>query len=65
MLLVAMALYDMCAVLTPCGPLKLLVSEVDGDDKQINISQNRDDAIPGLLYETTLSRDDSIVDQIQ
>ncbi|CBK24996.2 uncharacterized protein [Blastocystis hominis] len=47
-LLIAMALYDICAVLTPCGPLKLL----------INISQNRDDAIPGLLYETTLDHSD-------
>ena len=27
-LLVAMALYDMCAVLTPCGPLRLLVYEL-------------------------------------
>ena len=40
-LLVALALYDLCAVLTPCGPLKALV----------NLAQERRDPIPGLLYE--------------
>ena len=44
-LLVLLALYDLCAVLTPCGPLKALV----------NLMQ-RDDApdMPGLLYEARL-----------
>ena len=32
---------DLCAVLTPCGPLKLL----------INLAQTRNEAIPALLYE--------------
>ena len=40
-LLVALALYDLCAVLTPCGPLKALVK----------LAQERKDPIPGLLYE--------------
>ncbi|KAK8795667.1 hypothetical protein WA158_000324 [Blastocystis sp. Blastoise] len=44
-LLLALALYDILAVLTPCGPLKLLV----------NIAKNRDDPIPGLLYEAELN----------
>jgi presenilin 1 len=43
-LLVALALYDLCAVLTPCGPLKALVA----------LSQERRDPIPGLLYEATI-----------
>ena len=44
-LLVMLALYDLCAVLTPCGPLRALV----------NLMQ-RDDApdMPGLLYEANL-----------
>lgn len=44
-LLVMLAFYDLCAVLTPCGPLKALV----------NLMQ-RDDApdMPGLLYEANL-----------
>ncbi|KNB42162.1 presenilin-like protein [Blastocystis sp. subtype 4] len=54
-LLVAMALYDMCAVLTPCGPLKML----------LNISRDREDAIPGLLYETTLDRSDAPLQLIE
>lgn len=36
-----LAIYDLCAVLTPCGPLKCL----------IDLSQERDDPIPALLYE--------------
>lgn len=56
-----MALYDICAVLTPCGPLKLLVSYLSCADAQINISKDREDAIPGLLYETTLDRSDAPV----
>jgi presenilin 1 len=40
-LLVMLALYDLCAVLTPCGPLRAL----------IKLAQKRQDPIPGLLYE--------------
>ena len=39
-----LALYDLCAVLTPCGPLKLLVG----------LMQERNDPLPGLLYEANL-----------
>eukprot|EP01059_Diplonema_ambulator_P031246 TRINITY_DN5680_c0_g1_i1.p1 TRINITY_DN5680_c0_g1~~TRINITY_DN5680_c0_g1_i1.p1 ORF type:complete len:441 (+),score=82.16 TRINITY_DN5680_c0_g1_i1:397-1719(+) len=41
-LLAAIALYDVFAVLSPKGPLKALVEE----------SQKRDQAIPGLIYES-------------
>lgn len=41
MLLIAVSLYDVVAVLTPKGPLKLLVEE----------AQKRDEPLPGLLYE--------------
>ena len=47
-LLVTLALYDLCAVLTPCGPLKALVT----------LMQERQEPMPGLLYEATLERDD-------
>ncbi|KAL8160900.1 hypothetical protein V2J09_012389 [Rumex salicifolius] len=40
-LLVALALYDLVAVLAPGGPLKLLVE----------LSQSRDDDLPALVYE--------------
>lgn len=43
-LLVMLALYDLCAVLTPCGPLRAL----------INLAQTRRDPIPGLLYEANV-----------
>lgn len=44
-LLVMLALYDLCAVLSPCGPLKALV----------NLMQERDSPeMPGLLYEAQL-----------
>jgi presenilin 1 len=43
-LLVALALYDLCAVLTPCGPLKALVG----------LMQTRREPLPGLLYEADL-----------
>jgi len=44
-LLVMLALYDLCAVLTPCGPLKALV----------NLMQDKDaPEMPGLLYEAQL-----------
>ena len=40
MLLIGLSLYDIFAVLTPYGPLKALVE----------LSQDRGDAIPGLVY---------------
>eukprot|EP00937_MAST-01D_sp_MAST-1D-sp2_P003120 g3120.t1 len=40
-LLIGLALYDLCAVLTPCGPLKLLVGLVQKEGRPL----------PGLLYE--------------
>ncbi|DBB12702.1 TPA: hypothetical protein ACH3X3_005479 [Trebouxia sp. C0006] len=40
-MLIAMALYDLCAVLTPHGPLKVLVE----------LAQERDEDIPALVYE--------------
>ncbi len=40
-ILVALALYDLFAVLSPCGPLKALVE----------MSQSRNEPIPGLVYE--------------
>lgn len=43
-LLVVLALYDLCAVLSPCGPLKALV----------HLMQKYDDPMPGLLYEAEL-----------
>mmetsp|Transcript_13523 Transcript_13523/g.19953 ORF Transcript_13523/g.19953 Transcript_13523/m.19953 type:complete len:524 (+) Transcript_13523:72-1643(+) len=44
-LLVMLALYDLCAVLTPCGPLKALVELMSQDDSP---------DMPGLLYEAEL-----------
>jgi len=44
-LLIMLALYDLCAVLTPCGPLKLLVEEMQ---------QPNAPAMAGLLYEANL-----------
>ena len=41
-MLVAMALYDLYAVLTPNGPLRLMVE----------LAQERDEAIPALVYES-------------
>mmetsp|Transcript_28460 Transcript_28460/g.36942 ORF Transcript_28460/g.36942 Transcript_28460/m.36942 type:complete len:432 (+) Transcript_28460:180-1475(+) len=43
-LLVVLAFYDLCAVLTPCGPLKALV----------NLMQEYQEPMPGLLYEAEL-----------
>lgn len=43
-LLVMLALYDLCAVLTPCGPLNCL----------IQAAQQHRDPIPGLLYEANV-----------
>ena len=44
-LLVMLALYDLFAVLTPCGPLKALVKLMSKDDAP---------SMPGLLYEAQL-----------
>lgn len=44
-LLVMLALYDLCAVLTPCGPLKALVNLMH---------QEGSPDMPGLLYEAQL-----------
>jgi len=43
--LIMLALYDLCAVLTPCGPLKALVNLMSQDDSP---------DMPGLLYEAEL-----------
>jgi presenilin 1 len=43
-LLIMLAMYDLCAVLTPCGPLKM----------RVGLMQERDDPLPGLLYEAHL-----------
>jgi len=44
-LLIMLALYDLCAVLTPCGPLKALVEAM---------SEEEAPEMPGLLYEAEL-----------
>ncbi|KAL9183467.1 hypothetical protein ACHAXT_004323 [Thalassiosira profunda] len=44
-LLIMLALYDLFAVLTPCGPLKALVKLMSKDDAP---------SMPGLLYEAQL-----------
>jgi len=44
-LLIMLALYDLCAVLTPCGPLKALVHLMSEEDSP---------EMPGLLYEAEL-----------
>jgi presenilin 1 len=44
-LLTMLALYDLCAVLTPCGPLRFLVDLMSKDDAP---------DMPGLLYEAEL-----------
>ena len=47
-LLFMLALYDLCAVLTPCGPLKALVNLM---------SEEGAPELPGLLYEAELPAD--------
>jgi len=47
-LLIMLALYDLCAVLTPCGPLKALVQLMQREDAP---------DMPGLLYEAELPRE--------
>jgi presenilin 1 len=44
-LLTMLALYDLCAVLTPCGPLRFLVDLMSKEDAP---------EMPGLLYEAEL-----------
>ena len=44
-LLFMLAIYDLCAVLTPCGPLKALVNLMSQDDAP---------EMPGLLFEADL-----------
>ncbi|KAG7391874.1 Presenilin-2 [Phytophthora pseudosyringae] len=48
-LVIVLAFYDLCAVLTPCGPLKWLV----------NLVQQEGRPLPGLLYEAEIHRDHS------
>jgi hypothetical protein len=45
-LLVALSLWDLCAVLSPCGPLKMLIKLVQSDENA---------SIAGLLYEADVS----------
>ena len=46
-LLVVLGFYDLCAVLSPCGPLKALVSLLQKDQEE----GGGRGMIPGLLYE--------------
>lgn len=46
-LVVVLAFYDLCAVLTPCGPLKWLVHLVQQEGRPL----------PGLLYEAEVKRE--------
>uniref|UniRef100_K3XBK3 Presenilin n=1 Tax=Globisporangium ultimum (strain ATCC 200006 / CBS 805.95 / DAOM BR144) TaxID=431595 RepID=K3XBK3_GLOUD len=48
-LVIVLAFYDLCAVLTPCGPLKWLV----------NLVQQEGRPLPGLLYEAEVRREPS------
>lgn len=48
-LVIVLAFYDLCAVLTPCGPLKWLV----------NLVQQEGRPLPGLLYEAEIRRNHS------
>ncbi|KAL7529536.1 hypothetical protein ACHAXR_003015, partial [Thalassiosira sp. AJA248-18] len=44
-LLIMLGLYDLCAVLTPCGPLRFLVNLMSDEDSP---------EMPGLLYEANI-----------
>mmetsp|Transcript_6718 Transcript_6718/g.13515 ORF Transcript_6718/g.13515 Transcript_6718/m.13515 type:complete len:499 (-) Transcript_6718:375-1871(-) len=52
-LLVLLALYDLCAVLTPCGPLNLLIGIANEKEDR---GETRGD-LPGLLYEARVHRE--------
>lgn len=66
LLLVALALYDLCAVLTPCGPLNCLIKVVTKrQEEEEKAAQERGEdpdagqqkqMIPGLLYEVNTGR---------
>jgi presenilin 1 len=49
-LLIFLSFYDLCAVLTPCGPLKCLVK----------LAQEKDDPLPGLLYEADVRENQNV-----
>ena len=49
-LLVVLGFYDLCAVLTPCGPLKALVTLLQKDQEE----DGGRGMIPGLLYEASV-----------
>jgi presenilin 1 len=51
-LLGALALYDLCAVLTPCGPLRMLLNAV-------NENQGGEQALSGLLFEADVGQHQS------
>ena len=54
-ILVALAFYDLCAVLSPCGPLKLLLKVVSNDK-----DGKAGDQLSGLLYEAGDGNDTDI-----
>ena len=54
-LLVTLAFYDLCAVLTPCGPLKWLVEIAQSRAHEEGGGQ----LLPGLLYEANVGAGDS------
>lgn len=64
-LLVCLALYDLCAVLTPCGPLNLLIKVVakrteeaqeEAERRGVDDTTGQKQMIPGLLYEVNTGK---------
>jgi presenilin 1 len=64
-LLVALAFYDLCAVLTPCGPLKALVGGLTIITTTTHycywyyylwsgLMHEKKEPLPGLLYEASI-----------